>query len=220
MTKSLGIRPKRVFFTQDEEDVLRARYPHENTADIARDIGRTVTSVYRKANDMGLFKTPEFMASKLAGRLDGVVGEASRFKPGHKTWNSGMKGWTAGGRSAETRFKKGNKPHTWNPIGHERTSKEGYIQRKLTDTGVTRRDYVNVHWIVWREAGRDIPPGHVLVFRDGNKTNFALDNLELITRQELMRRNTVHNYGKEIAQLVQLRGTITRQINKREGKTQ
>lgn len=75
MTKIRGILPKRAFFTQEEEEVLRARYPHENTADIARYIGRTVTSVYRKANDMGLFKTPEFMASKLAGRLDGVVGD-------------------------------------------------------------------------------------------------------------------------------------------------
>lgn len=88
----------------------------------------------------------------------------------------------------------------------------------LTDTGVTRRDFVCIHHIVWREAGREIPSGHALVFRDGNKRNFALNNLELVSRAELMRRNSVHNYGPEIARIHQLQGAITRQINKRIGK--
>lgn len=77
------------------------------------------------------------------------------------------------------------------------------------------RDYVNVHWIVWREAGREIPKGMALVFRDGDKSNITLDNLELVTRAELMRRNSYHNHGPEIAELVRLRAIITRQINKR-----
>ena len=72
-----------------------------------------------------------------------------------------------------------------------------------------------VHHIVWREAGREIPRGYRLTFKDGNKRNFALDNLELVSIADMMRRNTVHNYGPEIAQLVQLRGAITRQINRR-----
>ena len=76
----------------------------------------------------------------------------------------------------------------------------------MADTGVTRRDYVNVHHLIWREAGNDIPPGHILIFRDGNKANFALENLELITRKENMRRNSVHNLPKELAELCQLKG--------------
>lgn len=73
-----------------------------------------------------------------------------------------------------------------------------------------------VHRIVWREAGRDIPPRHALVFRDGNKRNFDLNNLELVTRQELMRRNSYHNnYPKAIGELIQLRGALVRKINHR-----
>ena len=49
------------------------------------------------------------------------------------------------------------------------------LERKLTDTGVTRRDFVCIHHIIWREAGREIPPGHALVFKDGNKWKFADD---------------------------------------------
>jgi len=72
-----------------------------------------------------------------------------------------------------------------------------------------------VHHLVLLEAGREVPPGHALVFRDGDKRNFALDNLELVTRGDLMRRNSYHNYGPEIAAAVQLKGAIMRQINKR-----
>lgn len=160
--------------------------------------------VYRKAKALLLKKDPTVIA-------------ATRFKPGQEPWNSGTH-FASGGRSVETRFKPGNKPHTWRPIGTELISKEGYLERKVTDTGVTEHDYVPVHHLVWREAGREIPKGSVLVFRDGDKRNFAIDNLELVTRQELMRRNSIHNCGPEIAQLIQLRGAISRQINQREGK--
>jgi hypothetical protein len=34
-----------------------------------------------------------------------------------------------------------------------------------------------------------------------------------------MRRNSYHQYGPEVAKAVQLRGAITRQINKRIGGT-
>lgn len=34
-----------------------------------------------------------------------------------------------------------------------------------------------------------------------------------------MHRNSVHNYGPEIASICQLQGAIKRQINKRQGKS-
>lgn len=42
-----------------------------------------------------------------------------------------------------------------------------------------------------------------------------LENLECISRRELMLRNTVHRHGPEIAALSQLRGALKRQINRR-----
>ncbi len=73
-----------------------------------------------------------------------------------------------------------------------------------------------MHIINWEAVNGPLPKGHALVFKDGNKQNTAVENLELLSRAELMRRNSYHtNYPKEVAQLVQLRGAITRQINKR-----
>lgn len=194
---------------------LRTAYADTPTADIAERLGRKIHQVYGKAHSLGLKKSAGFMSSPASGRLmrGSDVGVSGRFLPGHSTWNKGMKGLDIGGKA--TRFQAGRKPHTWKPVGSERVA-DGYLQRKLTDTGYPPRDWVPVHHIVWREAGREIPPNHALIFRDGNRSNFALDNLELIHRRDLMRRNTIHNYGREIALLMQLRGAITRQINKRE----
>jgi len=209
---------KRRLWSAAEVSVLSARFPHERTANIALDLGRPLHSIYRKADLLGIKKTAAYLASPAACRLRpyDCRGVDFRYPKGHVPANKGVKGWQAGGKSIETQFKAGHVPHGWRPIGTERTSKEGYLQRKLTNTGVTRRDYVAVHHIIWRAAGFDIPQGYRLTFKDGDKTHIALDNLELVSIAEMMRRNSYHNYGKEIAQLVQLRGAVTRQINRRE----
>jgi hypothetical protein len=185
-------------WTPTEDKQLRALYGTQPASAIARELGRTLASVKNHIRELGL----------TAGHNNG------RFPKGLTPWNKGKK-YDSGGRSHETRFKPGGKPHTWKPIGSERVSEEGYLQRKMTDTGYPPRDWVPVHHILWREAGREIPPGYRLAFKDGNKRNFDLENLELVSIADMMRRNTVHNYGPEIAQLHQLRGAITRQINRR-----
>jgi hypothetical protein len=41
--------------------------------------------------------------------------------------------------------------------------------------------------IEWERLNGELPPGHALYFKDGNRLNTAVDNLELISRAELMR---------------------------------
>lgn len=217
MTKSRGIRAPRTAWTEQQVDEIRRRYPHEKTDQIAADLGLPVARIYSKAAWMGLAKTPEYLASPDAQRLrrGDNVGAACRFQKGHVPANKGIKGISYPGMEA-TQFKKGQKPHTWKPIGTERLSQEGYLQRKMADTGCTRRDYVPVHHLIWKEAGRDIPEGFRLSFKDKNKANITLENLELVSYAEMMKRNSFHNnYPKEVAQLIQLRGAVQRQINKR-----
>lgn len=199
--------------------MLRARYPNESTDSIAADMGRSTSSIYARVASLGLHKSDSYAAPQAERNSARLVqlGMQHQFQAGLVPWNAGRR-FVSGGRSIETRFKPGQKPHTWRPIGTERLTKEGYLERKVRDTCVTKNDYKPVHHIVWEEAGREIPPGHVLSFKDGNKRNFAIENLELLTRKQLMARNTIHNYGPEVAQLAQLRGAIKRQINRLEGK--
>ena len=216
MTKSRGIRAPRMVWTEQQVEAIRRRYPHERTDAIARDLGLPVARVYSKAAWMGLAKTPEYMDSPEACRLrrDNPQGVLHRFPKGHVSANKGVKGISYPGMEA-TQFKKGAKPHTWKPIGTERYSKEGYLQRKVTDTGYPPRDWVGVHILLWREHHGEIPSAHIIKFKDGNKQNIAIENLECISQADNMRRNSFHNYPKEVAQLIQLRGAVQRQINKR-----
>lgn len=200
-------------WTRAEIDFLRISYPDTPTVEIAARLGRGIRATYEKANALGIGKSAAFLASSRAGRFDGVRGLPTRFKPGQTPWNKGTH-FSAGGRSAETRFRKGQKPHTWNPVGHERITKDGILQRKVSDTGCTPRDYKAVHTLVWEAAHGPVPKGHIVVFRDRDRRNFALANLECISRTENMRRNSVHRLPKEVAQAVQLRGALNRKINR------
>jgi len=209
-------RPRHIW-TTSEEEILKARYATEDTAEIAKQIGVTPDQAYIKASSLGIRKTKEFLRAvgqAMAAKAPESV-KKNRFQPGHSTWNKG-KPFEARGRSAETQFKSGSKPHSYAPIGSERLSKEGYLQRKLTDTGYGPADWVPVHHIVWMEAGNPRPKrSEALVFRDRNKRNFALENLELISRKELMVRNSVHRHGPEIRMASQLRGALNRVIKRR-----
>ena len=213
-TLNVGRKVRRIW-TTSEDDLLRSRYSDEPTESIAAALKRTMSSVYYRARRIGLYKSAAFLARLRSDVNQKLLlsGETTRFHPGQKPWNRGIR-FDVGGRSSETRFKPGQKTHNWRPIGFERMTWEGYLERKVTDTGVKRIDYRLVHHLVWLAAGREIPPGHVLTFRDGDKRNFDLDNLELLPRKQLMQRNSCHNYGPEISYLMMLRGQIIRKINR------
>jgi hypothetical protein len=150
----------------------------------------------------------------------------TRIQPGATPWNKGRPGSTGtqpGCRA--TQFKKGRPAQdarNYVPIGSLRICADGYLERKLTDDPgvVPARRWVAVHRTVWEAAHGAIPAGHIVVFRLGRKTTdldkITLDALELLTRAENMRRNSVHSkYPPEVARLVQLRGALTRQINRK-----
>jgi len=60
--------------------------------------------------------------------------------------------------------------------------------RKVQDTGDSSKDWRFVHHLVWIEAGRELPPGHFLFFKDGDCTNITLENLELVPADKRPRR--------------------------------
>ena len=220
-TKHDTMKPSAVRHRWSAEHVaiLIRLYPDTRTAEIASQLGTTVKRVYYKAADLGLKKSAAYLASPDSGCFrSGVIGGiAGRFKPGHVPWNSGMKGLDLGGKA--TQFKpgerRGNAVALHQPIGTERLSKEGYLERKINDDLPLQRRWRAVHILLWEAAHGPVPKGHALRFRDGDKRNISIDNLELVTRADMMRRNSLHNYPKEVAQLVQLRAAINRQINKR-----
>lgn len=209
-------------FSQEEIDVLAMTYPHVPTAWIAEAMGRPIRSIYYMARKLGLAKTEAFLESELAGRIQkgSGIGANGRFQKGITPWNKG-KHFAAGGRSKDTRFKpgfrRGRAHDLYQPIGTERVSKDGYLERKINDDMPLQKRWRAVHLIIWEAENGPLPAGHAVVFKDGNKRNFSLGNLEAISRAELMRRNTIRNHPPEIVAVMRLRSAIKRQISKREG---
>ena len=111
------------------------------------------------------------------GHNSGLTG---RFEPGHVPANKGTHPPTRG-RMAETQFKAGHTPHNKLPIGSIIQKSDGYMWQKL---GEGARDWKQKHLLVWEEANGPIPEGYMITFKDGDHTNYNLDNLALITLAE------------------------------------
>ena len=111
------------------------------------------------------------------------TGRTGRFEKGHATWNKGAKGLT---KANVTSFKKGQKPHNYKPLGSERITKDGYCEIKVSDTG---RRWKSKHLVVYEKHHGKVPRGSVVIFLDGDKRNFDIDNLHLVTRNQLAMLN-------------------------------
>lgn len=103
--------------------------------------------------------------------------------------------------SAATRFKKGNLPHNTNYLGHERVSKDGYVEISVDETnphtGFERR-YVLKHRWLWEKQHGPVPEGMCLKCK-GDKINCDPSNWELIPRALLPRLDGRFGRGYESA---------------------
>jgi hypothetical protein len=215
----------RRLWTALEVDFLRQAYADHTTEAIAAVLKRTARQIYCKAKSLGLKKSAAYLASPAACRLrrGDEVGKPHRFAPGHDTWNRGMKGYQAGGRSVETQFKKGAMSgaaqHNYVPIGSLRITRYGALERKVTDDPSLYpvRRWRPVAHLVWEAAHGPIPPGHVVRFKSGLhttvETEITLDRLECVSKAENMRRNSIHNYPPEMKAAMRAVGALNRRIH-------
>lgn len=221
MPKSRNILPPRVFWTPEQVAHLRQHYADTLTVELAPLYGRTIKQVLAKANVLGLHKSRELIAETARERSTRPDhgSHRTRIQPGQEPWNKGTH-FVAGGRSAETRFKPGVRPHTWVPVGSYRVV-EGQLQRKVNDLpGPNTVRWKPVSRLVWEEVHGPVPEGHKVVFKPGRASTdpaaIALDAVELVSDEELMRRNSFRaSLPPEWQKLVQLRGVLTRTINRK-----
>lgn len=101
----------------------------------------------------------------------------TRFKKGFTPWNKGMKT----GLKPTNGFKKWNRTWHTKELYSERLDKEGYTIIKIAEPN----EWMRKHRWIWEQKYGEIPENHVIIFADGNKENFDIENLILVSRAEL-----------------------------------
>lgn len=215
------IAPTRRFWIESDEKRLAELYSDTPMPELIEILGRPDHAIYGKATSMSLKRSEAYLASEHACRLrrENNPGVEFRFQKGQKPWNKGIS-FDCGGRSTETRFAPGTMPHNNMPVGTERVTDDGIRQRKIRDDGPAHRRWKSVHSLIWEEANGEIPPGHIVVFRDRNTEHLALENLELVSRSENMRRNTFHRYPPELKDTIRQLNKLKRAISEASDEKQ
>lgn len=125
--------------------------------------------------------------NSLCKRMGWMTGRTGHYKRGSTPANKG-KTMPYNENSARTRFKKGRTPHNTKYLGHERISRDGYVEISIDETnphtGYKRR-YVLKHKYLWEKKNGPIPEGMCLKCLDGNRQNTNPANWELISRSIL-----------------------------------
>lgn len=109
----------------------------------------------------------------------------TQFKKGNIPWNKGLKGWQK--NKPKNLFKKGHLPWNTHPIGTEKNDKDGYVRVKVNNEfGSRRKNWKLKQHVIYEKHHPNIKIGKTdrIIFLDGNKRNFDINNLELITLRE------------------------------------
>lgn len=88
-----------------------------------------------------------------------------------------------------TMFKKGNIPFNQMKVGECTHTTDGYLIRKVRETGTQRERFEFVHRATWEKHHGPIPEGKMVSFLDGNKDNCDIENLILIDNFENLELN-------------------------------
>jgi hypothetical protein len=95
-------------------------------------------------------------------------------------------------KSKAGRFKKGQDPHNTVVMGSERISGDGYIEIKIRHlkTGLkAEKNFESKHRFIYEREHGPIPKDSIIQFVDGNKRNFDISNLKMITQSENLLQN-------------------------------
>ncbi len=196
-------------FSPEQDEILKAEYLSMPIKSLARHIGKSHTGVRGRMRQLGLTIPKELAEQRKA---------ASQRKVGHIPFNKGKRQTEYLSaeqieRCRKTCYQKGNIPAN--------TGKDGDIKirfnskRKIYSVWIrlSLANWVKLHVYNFEKANGPVPKGYCVAFKDRDTLNCDLDNLELISREENMRRNTIHNLPQDLKEVLYTKAQLTRLIN-------
>ncbi|MCP1103735.1 hypothetical protein M2454_003086 [Aequitasia blattaphilus] len=192
-------------YTQEEKDYLAEIVPGRSRDEITEMFNAKFgTNINIKA------------LSSAYKRFGLSTGRTGYFVKGQAAHNKGKKMSPATyERCKGTMFKKGNVPKNHKRVGSERVSRDGYYEIKVAEPNKWRAK----HLIEWESHNGMIPKGKVIIFLDGDPTNYEIDNLAMIDRATHVRLNQSNlrstdkeltKTGVAVAQLITTMGKAKR----------
>lgn len=148
--------------------------------------GHSRKEINEEFNRMFGTDLPETQTTSFYKRIGCRTGNSGRFQKGIECRWKGKKQTDfmspdAIERSKKFRFKKGQKPYNYRPVGSERVNIYGYIEIKVKDPNV----WEYKHKYVWQQAYGEIPEGHALIFKNRDKSDVSLENIMLVPKTVL-----------------------------------
>jgi hypothetical protein len=147
--------------------------------------------------------TPNVCISSLLGATYGSVRRAA-IKHGLKKTNGYLSK-----QSKKHGFKKDHIPKSAKANGYEALNSKGYLKIKVKSK---RKITLKHHYIYEQHFGK-IPKGSVIFFKDKNPLNCDIENLECLTRSDIMKRNSIINYPKNLVKAIYKHSKLKRLIN-------
>lgn len=182
--KRLGLLVGKVFqkriLTSEQHDYFLENY-----------VGKTAQAFADEMNEkFGLSLTSKQVKNyRRNNRLNsGLTGQ---FEKGHTPTNKGKKFPNMPKNSGQ--FLKGSKPPNWVPVGTVRYTTDGYPKRKIAEPN----KWEHCHRAEWKKYNGSIPKGHSIVFLDGDKTNWNIENLACLSKSEIARMNQNHLFTSD-----------------------
>jgi hypothetical protein len=210
---------KRKVWSEHERQILIEMFADNYTETICSVLNRSYGSVSSQSFIMGLKKSDEFMKMELqrqAVRLR-TSGKQHRYTKGSIPSNKGKKmSDEVYEKVKNTMFKKGHVSHNaydeWHEVLRKDKCGKNYWMIKLP--GERKLKYKHI-WLYECKYGK-VKKGFNVAFKDGNQLNCTIENLECISNADLMKRNTIHRFPKELKSTIRLVNKLKRTINGKE----
>lgn len=192
-----------------EIELLKQHYADSNIHELIQMLNKSDRKIYNQARNLGLKKSAEYEEKRRLFDIENLrKNTTKRFQKGQTAWNKGIKGSIP---NNVTSFKKGNLPHNTRNEGETRLNKEGYLLVKIA-----HKKWVRKHYLIWEEVNGKVPKGYILRLKDNNRDNYDISNIELISRAENMRLNTMHRFPEELKQTIRLLKKLKKKINEKQ----
>lgn len=182
---------------------LIALYQTHTSDEIADIIGKSVSSVKNRVFKLGLSKP----------------NNRGMFRNGHTPFNKGKKmSAKTYQKCKKTMFSTGSLPHNTKYFGAP------YLYTRV------RRGITTKLWFIQVDKKRRAYLGYLCeqnnIDLTGKKPRLkpdydyskppTINDILIVTNEENLRLNSIHNYPDELVRLIQVKGALTRQINKRK----